>query len=47
MDAKLSRVVIQDEGTSPTKLSNTLTTWSRDKLKSLYLHFHKAYGPKS
>ena len=43
ISTKPSRVVIQDEGNPPTK---SLTTWSRDKSKMLYLHFHKAYGPQ-
>ena len=47
MNPKLSRVVIQDEGTSPTTLCDTITTWSRDKSKMLHLHFHKAYGPQT
>ena len=37
MDPKLSRVVTQDEGTSPTKSRDTSTTWSRDKSKALSL----------
>ena len=44
MDPKLSRVVAQDEGAQPTKPRDTLTTWSRDKSKTLYLHFLKTCG---
>ena len=39
-DPKLCRVVAQDEEISSTKSHATLTTWSRDKSKTLYLHFH-------
>ena len=42
---KTSRMVIQDEETTPTKSRDTPMLWSRDKYKTLYLHFHKAYGP--
>ena len=47
MDLKLSRLVTQDEGIPPTKSRDTPITWSRDKSKTLYLHFHKAYGPQT
>ena len=47
MDPKLSRVVTQDERTSPTKSRDISTTWSREKSKTLYIHFHKAYGPQT
>ena len=45
MDPRLSRVVTKDKGTPPTKSDDILTTSSRDKSRTLYLHFHKAYGP--
>ena len=44
---KLRNVVTQDEGTPPTKSCDTSTTWSCDNSKTLYLHFHKAYGPQT
>ena len=44
MDPKLSRVLAQDEGTPSTMSRDTLTMWSRDKLKLLYLHFLKTCG---
>ena len=47
MYPKLRRVVTQDEGAPPTKLRDTLTTWSCDNSKTLYLHFHKAYGSQT
>ena len=47
MYPKFRRVVTQDEGTPPTKLRDTLTTWSRDNSKMLYLHFRKAYGSQT
>ena len=47
MDPKLNRLVTLDEGTPPTKSRDISTTWSRDKSKTLYLHFHKAYGPQT
>ena len=47
MDPKLSRVVAQDEGTPPTKLCDTSTTWWCDKSKLLYLHFLKACGSET
>ena len=34
---------VTNEGTSPTKFRETSTTRSRDKSKTLYLDFHKAY----
>ena len=43
VDSKLSRVVTQYDGISSTKSRNTSITWSRDKLKTLYLHFYQAY----
>ena len=46
IDPKLSRLVTQDEGTSPTKSRDTSITWSCDKSKTLYLYIHKAYEPK-
>ena len=39
-DTKPSR---GDEGTPPTKSRDTSISWSRDKYKTLYFHFHKAY----
>ena len=45
IDPKLNRVVTLDEGTSPIKSRDT-AMWSRDRSKTLYLYFHKAYGPK-
>ena len=47
MDHKLGEVVTQDEWTSRTKSRDTSTTWPRDNWKTLYLHFHKAYGPQT
>ena len=44
MDAKLSRVVSQDEETSLTKSRDTSIKWSPDKSNIFYLHFHKAQG---
>ena len=43
----LGGVVTQDEGTPPTKSRDTSTTWSCDNSKTLYLHFHKAYGSQT
>ena len=36
----LSRVVTKDEETPPTKSCDTSISHSRDKSKTLYLHFH-------
>ena len=47
MHLKLSWMVTYNEGTSPTKSSDKSTKWSRDKWKTLCLHFHKAYGPQT
>ena len=47
IDPKLSRVVSWDERNPPTKSGDTLILWSCDKEKTLYLHFHKAYGPQT
>ena len=47
MDPKLSRVVTQDEETSPTKSRETSIKWSRDKSKIFYLHFHKVQNPQT
>ena len=44
IDPKVSRVVTQEERTPPTKSRDTLISWSRDKQKTLYLHFHNVYG---
>ena len=44
MATKLSRVVTYGGGTPTSKLCNLLNTWSRDKCKTLYLHFHNIYG---
>ena len=44
---KLRRVVTQDEGTPPTKSRDTSTAWSCDNSKTLYLHFHKAFGSQT
>ena len=46
MDPQLSRLVTLDEGTPPTKSRDISTAWSRDKSKTLYIHFHKAYEPQ-
>ena len=40
MDPKLSRVVTQDEGPTPTKSHDTSITWSGD-------HVYKTYGPQN
>ena len=45
MDLKISRLVTLDQGTPPTKSRDISTAWSRDKSKTLYLHFRQAYGP--
>ena len=45
MTTKLSSSVIQSGGTPPTKSHDLLTMWSREKLKTLYLHFLNTYGP--
>ena len=47
MDPKFSSVVMQDEGTSPTKSLDTSITWSRDRSKIFCLYFHKARGPQT
>ena len=47
MNPKLSRVVTQDEGNSPTKSRKTSIVWSHDKSKILCPHFHKAQGPQT
>ena len=47
MDPKLSSVVTQDEGTPLTKSRNTSISLTRDKLKTFYLHFHKAHAPQN
>ena len=47
MNSRLSRMVTYDEVTSPTKSCDTSTKWSRDKSKTLYFHFHKAYEPQT
>ena len=47
MDLKLSQLVTQDEGTPTTKSRDTSISWSRDKQKTFYFHFHKAYGPQT
>ena len=47
MYAKLRRVVTQDERTPPTKSRDTLTTQSCDNSKTLYVHFHEAYGSQT
>ena len=45
IDPTHNSVVTLDQGTPPTKSRDTLTAWSRDRSKMLYLHFRKAYGP--
>ena len=47
MKPKHSRVVTEDEGTSPTMSCDISILWSRYKWKTFYLHFHKAYGPQT
>ena len=47
MDPKLSKVVILDEGTSPTKSHDRSTSWSCNRSKTLYPHFHNAHGPQT
>ena len=47
MDTRLGRMVIYLEGLLPIQLRDTFVTWlprSQGKIKSLYLHYHKAYG---
>ena len=46
MDTKLSRVLNQDEGTPPATSCDISISWSRDKSKTLYFHFHKSMDPK-
>ena len=46
MDPKLSSVVMQDEGTSPTKLRDTSTSRSRDKQKRYISTFTRFMNPK-
>ena len=43
----LGGVVTQDEGTPRTKSCDTSTTWSCHNSKTLYLHFHEAYGSQT
>ena len=47
MYPKLSRVVTLNKKTRPTELRDTLMSWSRDKQKTLYLHFYKTYVPQT
>ena len=47
LDSKLSRVVTWYDGIWPTKSRDTSATWSRGKLKTLYLHFHYTYRPQT
>ena len=43
MATKLGRVVNYGGGAPPSMLRNLLITWSRDKYKTLYLHFRNIY----
>ena len=47
MITKLSRVVTLDEENPPRKSRDTLTKWSCDKQKIVYLHFRKTCGPQT
>ena len=44
MDLKISMLVTYDEGTPLIKSRGTSAMWSRNRSKTLYVHFHKAYG---
>ena len=43
MDPKLSQAGDLGWGNPPTKSRDTLIMWSRDKSKTLNLHFHNTY----
>ena len=45
MTTKLGRAVTLDKMPQPSKSFNPLITWSRNKLKALYFHFHKFCDP--
>ena len=47
MATTTGRVVTCDTGTPPSKSCDLLIMWSRDKCKSLYLHFRIIYGQKT
>ena len=47
MAIKLSRVVNYGKKTPHTKSRYLLIKWSRDKCKTLYLHFRNIYGPQT
>ena len=44
MATKFGTLVPCSGGNPPSKSRDLLITWSRDKLKHLYLHFHNTYG---
>ena len=44
MATKFDKLLTWSEGNPPSKSRDLLITWSRDKLKHLYLHFHNTYG---
>ena len=46
MAMKLDKVVTYYKKLQPIKSHNLLKTWSRDKLKTVYLHYHSTYGYK-
>ena len=46
MDPKISKMVTYDERTPPTKSRDYSISRSRDKSKTLHLHFLKVYDPK-
>ena len=44
MTTKFGRLVTCSGRNPPSKSRDLLITWSRDKLKHLYMHFHNTYG---
>ena len=46
MTTKHDKVVSLREKLPPMNSHNPLNMWSRDKLKTLYLHYRSAYGHK-
>ena len=47
MATKPGRVVTYYRKTIPTKTRERVITWSRDKCKTLYLHFRSTYGQQT
>ena len=47
MATKHDKVVTHRDGFPVINLYNSLNMCSRDKLKTLYLHYHNAYGHKT